>query len=434
MHRIEDTDNRKQAIEKFDSCMERFFDSSGIFLEELKKIPCCDENSVKMYSLAMNYYHDTNLVIDIATHYYDYIAYSMLSVNHTKHDKLYRRFCNETYELTHRLKSILELTEIELDYTFPSENPLDEQLAEMDKTITGQFDENGILYFGAILKNLSKIKDVLKSLEVVGGGRTANSYEEIYDRMREEYYNSDLWENLKNNYISDLIKRKFRNRSITTEAIEDLICELEDELESHEELGAIWQAFKNNKTKLSKEIVNKEYESPQHIEFMFSILGKKELLENWKEEIRFEELPCEIVEEETGLVQGVEFFDEPEEQRFHEAWPEIYSYMKEVKVADYAWCCLHHILTSYHFIKTTSFKFFMRWLNHYANEQLITEVNIRQASFHYFVNVVETKWSLKDMEEFYRQGGKQKITLQLKKKYEKYSRICIELRDILREH
>lgn len=76
----------------------------------------------------------------------------------------------------------------------------------------------------------------------------------------------------------------------------------------------------------------------------------------------------------------------------------------------------------------------MRWLNHYANEQLITEVNIRQASFHYFVNVVETKWSLKDMEEFYRQGGKQKITLQLKKKYEKYSRICIELRDILREH
>ena len=61
--------------------MERFFNSSKTFLEELKKIPCCDENNVKMYTLAMNYYHDTNLVVEIATAYYDYIAYSMLSVN-----------------------------------------------------------------------------------------------------------------------------------------------------------------------------------------------------------------------------------------------------------------------------------------------------------------------------------------------------------------
>ena len=39
MQRIIETDNRIQAITKFDSCMERFFNSSKTFLEELKKIP-----------------------------------------------------------------------------------------------------------------------------------------------------------------------------------------------------------------------------------------------------------------------------------------------------------------------------------------------------------------------------------------------------------
>ena len=434
MRRIEETDNRNQAIEKFDSCMERFFNSSKTFLEELKKIPCCDENNVKMYTLAMNYYHDTNLVIDIATSYYDYIAFSMLSVNFPKHDRLYKRFETELLELRHILKNVSESCSIDLENTFSEENPIDEQLASMDKTISNQFDGDGILYFKGIINNLSKIKDALNYLQVVGAGRTANSYEEIYDRMKEEYYNSETWENLQKNYISKLIKRTFNNKPITYEAIDELVYKLYDDLEGHEELGNIWQAYEDNKTELSKAIVKKEYESACHIEFMFTILGKIELLQNWKEEIRFEELPSEEAEEETGLVHGVEFVNEREEQRFKDAWLEIFAFMEEEKDADYAWCCLHHTLTFYHSIKKTSFKFFMRWLNEYAKKELISEVNIRQVSFHYFIDVVETKWSLEEMEKFYERGGKQKITSQLKTKYKKYSGICLKIREILLEH
>ena len=430
MQRIIETDNRPQAITKFDSCMERFFNSSKTFLEELKKIPCCDENNVKMYTLAMNYYHDTNLVVEIATAYYDYIAYSMLSVNYPKHDRLYKRFESDLLELTHRLNSLSKPYSIVLDNTLLEGISLEEQLAIMDKSICEQLDGNGILYFKGILNNLSKIKDALNSLQVVGAGRTANSYEEIYDRMKEEYFNSDLWENLKNRYISNLIKRTFKNKLITYEAIDELINELYGDLGSHEELGNIWEAYEDNKTELSKAIVKKEYESSTHIEYMFTILGKIELLLNWKEEIRFEELSYEEAEETTGLVQGVEFVNEREQQRFIDAWPEIYEYMEEVKDADYAWCCLHHTMTFYHSIEKTSFKYFMKWLNDFAKKELISEVNIRQVSFHYFIDVVETKWSLEEMEKFYKKGGKQRITPQLKAKYKKYSGICYQLREI----
>ena len=431
MQRIIETDNRPQAITKFDSCMERFFNSSKTFLEELKKIPCCDENNVKMYTLAMNYYHDTNLVVEIATAYYDYIAYSMLSVNYPKHDRLYRRFESDLLELTHRLNGLSEPYSIVLDNTLPKGISLEEQLAIMDKSICEQLDGNGILYFKGILNNLSKIKDALNSLQVVGAGRTASSYEEIYDRMKEEYYNSDIWENLKKNYISNLINRKFKNKYISIDAIDDLIECLYSDLEGHEELGTIWQAFEDNKTELSKAIVKKEYESATHIEYMFTILGKIELLLNWKEEIKFEELPYEEAEEASGLVQGVEFVNEQEQQRFIDAWPEIYEYMEKVKDADYAWCCLHHTMTFYHYIKKTSFKYFMKWLNGFAKKELISEVNLRQVSFHYFIDVVETKWSLEEMEKFYKDGKKkQRITPQLKAKYKKYSGICYQLREI----
>lgn len=434
MRRIEETDSRGQAIAKFDSCMERFFNSSKILLEELKKIPCCDENNVKIYTLAMNYYHDTNLVVDIATAYYDYIAYSMLCVDFPKHDKLYRRFESDLLELTYRLNRLSESDSIVLDSTLPENISLEEQLAIMDKSISEQLDGNGILYFKGIIKNLSRIKDALNSLQVVGAGRTASSYEEIYDRMAEEYYNSDLWENLKNRYISTLVNRTFKNTPITYEKIDELINELYSDLGGHEELGCIWEAYEENKTELSKAIVKKEYESATYIEHMFAILGKIELLQNWKEEIKFEELPCEEAEEATGLVQDVIFINEREEERFTKAWPEIKAYMEEVMDADYAWCCLHHTMTFYHYIKKTSFKFFMRWLNNYAEKELISEVNIRQVSFHYFIDVVETKWSLDEMVKFYERGGKQKITPQLKAKYNKYSSICLRLREILMEH
>ena len=73
----------------------------------------------------------------------------------------------------------------------------------------------------------------------------------------------------------------------------------------------------------------------------------------------------------------------------------------------------------------------MKWLNGFAKKELISEVNIRQVSFHYFIDVVETKWSLEEMEKFYKDGKKkQRITPQLKAKYKKYSGICYQLREI----
>lgn len=405
-------------------------------MEEVKRIGKSDENRIKISTLAINYYHDTTLVSEVVLAYYPYIAQSLLDIRFEKHNDYLQRLQAELNELKMFLCKVINAGAVGMKNEANESTAImqvDPRLLTLDKTITSHLDDDGYLYFEGIVANLQTIETKIHELSLINQNRDDNDYELIYDLSKERYFNSDIWEDAKKGFISYMSEFIYKD-GVTISHIEQEISKCHRDLMEDREIGVLWLARHDKKTQLSKALVNKRYESFESIKFLFDTLGKLELLENWKKERHFETLPCEIAEEKEDMSRSVKFIGDWNVEKFMNAWPEIYQYINKEKEAAYDWCCLHHTLTHYHLIERTTFAIFMRWLQELIGETLISEVNIRQVSSYYFVETVETQWTMKDMEKYIESGGKQKITPQLKAKYDKYSRICIELRDILKKH
>lgn len=436
MDRIKKTDDRDTAIKKFDSCMDDFFILSKRYMEEVKRIGNSEENKVKISTLSMNYYHDTFFIAEIVLAYYPYISRSMLDVRYDKHNEYYNRLQAELIELKLFVARVVNAGAIGLENTScetTSIMKIDSSLMSLDKSITTQLKEEGNLYFEGIASNLQTIEEKINELRLIHQTRGDSDYEMIYDWTREQYFNSEIWEEIKDGYINYLNEFIYKD-GVTISQIDQELSACHRALMEDREIGTLWLARHDKKTQLSQSLVAKNYDTSEQIDYLFSILGKIELLQNWKGELNFEMLPVQIAEEKKDLSRSVIFIGEWNEERFMQAWPEIYSYLNQEKDAAYDWCCLHHTLTFYHIIERTTFAIFMRWLKKMTGEDLISETNIRQVSSYYFVDTVETQWTLKDMEKYYEGGGKQKITTHLGNKYRKYSGICINLREIIKSH
>jgi len=310
---------------------------------------------------------------------------------------------------------------------------VDSNLLSLDKSITTQLKEEGNLYFEGIAYNLRTIEEKINELRLIHQTRGDSDYEMIYEWTREQFFNSDIWEDIKDGYISYLNEFIYKD-GVTISQIDQELSVCHRALMEDREIGSLWLARHEKKTQLSKSLVAKNYNTSKQIDYLFTTLGKIELLQNWKGELNFEMLPVQIAEEKKDLSRSVVFIGEWDEERFKHAWPEIYRCINQEKDAAYDWCCLHHTLTFYHIIERTTFAIFMRWLQQLIGEKLISETNIRQVSSYYFVETVETQWSLWDMEKYYENGGKQKITTQLEKKFKKYYGICNQLREIIKSH
>ena len=401
----------------------------------MNRIGNSDENKVKISTLAMNYYHDTCLVVEIIAPYYTYIAYSMLNIRFDKHNEYLTQLNSDLLELKLKICSIIKAGTVGLDNTFTNEKSIisiDEKLLALDKKLTEQLKDDGNLYFEGIARNFNLIEEGLNKLCTINQTRKDNDYIEIYDWMREEYYNSVQWEDIKGGYVNYLMEFLYKDR-ITQTQIEREIAQYRRNLMEDKELGSLWMAHHENKSELCKRIILMDLNTIDSIHYLFDTLGKIELLEAWKNELIFERLPYKIAKEKKEMVQGVVFVGSWNEERFKRAWPKIFEYMKNEKKADYDWCCLHHTLTFYQIIEKTTFKYFMEWLNQLSGITLINDTNIRKVSSYYFVEKVETQWSVQQMQEHINNGGKEKMTSQWESKFKRYSLICDKIREILLE-
>lgn len=155
-------------------------------------------------------------------------------------------------------------------------------------------------------------------------------------------------------------------------------------------------------------------------------------------DLTFEQIPLDdivYVPDEYDIVKAqVTFIGDFTEYELRKVWDDIYSYMMENKDSAYAWCCLHHIMTCYNLIELTTFNIFMKWLNGFAGEELISDNNIRQCTSDYFVKNVNKRWTLEDMKTYLKKldDSKNRYTEQKKNKLIKYRHICENLYEIFR--
>ena len=432
MRRIREADDRDESIRKFDFCMEQLHTMTENFLDKFVRLKFNDEHKPNIISLAHNLYHDSRLVLNNLIDYHDLITHTLLDIRHEVHEKIFDDFSIYHDKLTGYLTKIIKANSLGIGTAFHNDERKVESnllLKEFDEKIDAQFNENTALYFEGIKRNFQEIESLLFELKILKHGRTDTDYIDLYERVKSVYYHSDVWKRVETNYIKMLSQRGYDKDKILTKKLE-----LSEELESDENLGNEWIAYSNDSPSLCKAILAKKFNSYTEINKMLSILGKLDLLDEWMEDMEYEEesyIP--IDEDENRTVNCVEFVNDDIKKRFEEVWPQIYDYIMEEHDADFVWCCLHHTLSFYNNIRETSFKDFMLWLNDFSGKTLISNDNIRKVKNEYFVRTVKTIWNLDDL-KIHLKKNKKRLTPQIESKYIKYGKICDKIREILLAH
>lgn len=430
MKRIKDADDRDEKIRKFEYCMEKLQAITENFLVTFDCMKFNDEHKPNIISLAHNLYHDSRLVLNNLIDYHDMIIHSLLDIRHEVHEKIFDDFSIYHGKLTGYLKKIIEANSLGIGIALGNPGKKVEGnslLKEFDERIDAQFNENTALYFDGIYRNFQEIESLLYDLKILKHGRTNVDYINLYEWVKNDYYHSDLWEKVKTNYI-----KKLSQHGYDKEQIYAIKNEISNELENDENLGNEWVAYSNDSPSFCKAILAKKFNKNTEINKMLSNLGRLELLDDWLEDMEYEELSyIPLDDNENEVVKGVEFANEDIKKRFEEVWPQIYDCVMKEHDADYIWCCLHHTLSFYNNIRETSFKDFMLWLNVFSGKQLISEDNIRQVKNEYLVRTVHTIWNLEDL-KIYTKENKKRMTQQMISKYVKYGQICDKIRDIIR--
>lgn len=430
MERIKEDDDRQKSINKFDRCMEAFFEASKLFNEEIFRIKQKDEHKLNIVSLAHNFYHVTCLVLDNMDSYYEHIANSMLTIRYEVHEKLLERIKRELLLLKHYISNISE--EETIWGNGLSEDgrwAFDDNLYCSDNLIDTQFNDNGILYFKGINHNLNKIEDKLITLKNLNHSRSESNYEEILQKTKDDYDYSDEWETARRNYISHLTKY---NRNITKELLERCREKEYDKL-MDEELGDLCTDYENNKTQFCKSVIKKDLCDDIIIKNFLKRIGFIELICNWIEKLEEEEF-CGDDNDTDRVIKEVKFIYPYAEDKFKNAWPEIKEYVNGESKKQGIWCCLQHALTFYNNIEKTSFIHFAEWLNKITGEELISDDNRRQINISYWAKAIDTDWTLEGLKAYLRQKKEVKISKQKEKQFMLYQRVFYNLREIIRKY
>lgn len=426
MKRIKEGETRLRAEHIFDDCIEDFFDLSSRFVDDIKRVWDSDESIIKIYTLGLTYFEDIKLIAENTLVYSSYIRNHILSIREQKHEKIKKRIDSDLLELRGIVSKIASAGSTGIKNIQSTNNSLivlEGSSTALRSSINSKFMEDGYMVYEDIQKMIETIEGEIIGLLDLPNKRDDAEYERLYDMICDDYYSSDEWQTLSNNYIDTLYKRKFKHQEVSLSELERIEYSLYDKLVSQEEIGTIWESTEDNKTLRAKRISELQLPNSHLINLQLSYEGKIDIITDWMKELIFKEECFEPYNRDINTTEVV-FVTEYTKRQFERNWQEIREYMKQQNLPAYAWCCLHHTMTFYNKIEKTEFAFFMRWLNEYSGEELISEANIRQYKNNYFVKTVKEKWNLDAL-------LKEKNTAQIQTSYQKYCEICLELKDIL---
>lgn len=457
MKKITADDTRRDAIRKFDDSMDELFRLTASFVEEVKRITVSDENKIKIYTLGLNFSIDVTAIAENVVAYSHFIRNSLLSIRYEKHKDYLDRIKVELNEVRQMAINISNSAAIGIEDEVDGDKEkyhngfMNEyrKVSERDPGalasynalnwyVCNAFSLSGYTCYEEILKGINSIENTLSELLVVNHSRNDNDYEVLYNTAMDEFYSSNNWTQLQKGYINSFYNNRLKRVKPTLEFLDKQKGKIYDWLSEDKEIGFLWEANSDNKTKLAKEIINKEFEDDKNLIYLFEHLGKLKILEDWEWDLKFELTPIDDivdVPDEYDIAQSqVTFIGDFTEDTLRIVWDDIYKYMMENKDSAYAWCCLHHIMTCYNLIELTTFSIFMKWLNGFAGEELISDNNIRQCTSDYFVKNVNKKWTLEDMKSYLEEFGdaKNKYTEHKRTKLIKYRQICEDLIGIFR--
>lgn len=274
-----------------------------------------------------------------------------------------------------------------------------------------------LFYIRYILKQLIEIRNIRLN-------RTESDYNLLFDREFKEYLTTDIWNELRDSFISTTISIKYRGNEPTVDQLLQMRDnEFEMMMELRKELGQ-FDAYLSDTGKLARHLVNKEIKHNVNnpIIDLFGCLGRMKLIDQWILAIQ-EEAPLMEAFEGSSPSEAITFSERLSEERLKSLWPKIEEVYLQRKAID--WVCFYHVLVFRNYVSCDDFKFFARWINETSGREIISEVNIRQIKMSYWAKEAKRMWTIEGFHKW-RDSGK------ADSQYRDFELLCIELNDIIK--
>ena len=403
MERINDQDTRGGIIRKFDHCMEQLFERSQAFLNEITRINTCDEDSSKIYLLALALALDLRLICDNARCYEREIKDTMLDLRIDIHVSYKRRIETDLMLLRARVNRIIQSQSLGLHtYEMPvrdgeeaGPHRQEDELCSLVRRLSRTLDENTLLIFKEIDRAIGYLEQMVTELSALMASRTDEDYRRIYNLSRERYERSAEWKDFKDRYIHHHIQVFYDRHpeKIDSDVLEKCIRDEERRAMEDKELEYVWVAHKDNPVGASRYFVSQQHAADATINRFFQRLC---IIEHLNDQKAHYDCQKALGKETCRPAGDVAFVRPYSEECFRRAWDDIYSYMQAHEAATgYQWCCLHHALAFDNRINDVTFLTFMRWLRGWThNDGLMTDNSIHQYKTNYFVATTAVEWNL----------------------------------------
>ena len=425
---VDSIKERIALFNQFDKTMDALVEELEMFRSVSKTLIKQKTESIKLYGLAFNLAWSLRNSIELCQKYEQEVRNSLLHDRFDRNKQLSDLFEEKADELVPFIERIVNamcigIDELERDEVIiikDEEKLLSDTayLSELSKDLS----KNGYKILEIVCFYLRYLSDTLINTKTVRANMTGNEYRFLFEREFNEFLKTEEWSDLKDTFIDTTISRKFHGVEPTKDELNELLFTEIEKIEAMSEHFGVIEPYINDYANLSRIILNRQF--PNEINTpvleLFHCLGRKRIVELWREQMEQEEL-CYVPEEGEADVMYSEKFNEAVCKR---VLPRIRALLKDKDRM--AWVCFYHVLVFYSYIICRDFNVFNRWLTQMAGEEIINTTYARKLKMSYWVTAAGKQWTKE--EALAETNSKQQET-----KYREYTLLCEEIREIINE-
>ena len=425
---VDSIKERIALFNQFDKTMDALVEELEMFRSVSKTLIKQKTESIKLYGLAFNLAWSLRNSIELCQKYEQEVRNSLLHDRFDRNKQLSDLFEEKADELVPFIERIVNamcigIDELERDEVIiikDEEKLLSDTayLSELSKDLS----KNGYKILEIVGFYLRYLSDTLINTKTVRANMTGNEYRFLFEREFNEFLKTEEWSDLKDTFIDTTISMKFHGVEPTKDELNELLFTEIEKIEAMSEHFGVIEPYINDYANLSRIILNRQF--PNEINTpvleLFHCLGRKRIVELWREQMEQEEL-CYIPEEGEADVMYSEKFNEAVCKR---VLPRIRALLKDKDRM--AWLCFYHVLVFYSYIICRDFNAFNRWLTQMAGEEIINATYARKLKMSYWVIAASKQWTKEGA--LAETNSKQQET-----KYRDYIQLCEEIRDIINE-
>lgn len=428
---VEGIKERLELFNQYDQAMEKLVEELEYFYKNSKALARQESEVIKLYGLAFNFGWTLRNIIELCQKYENEVKKSLLHERFDINRRLSDEFEQSVDEIVPQIEKLSQTLNVSIDDNqrveiitaddSDAEKLLsdNEYLSELSKDLAA----NGNKILNIVCFYLRHISKQLINIKTVRANLTDNDYRFLFEREFKEYLSTDEWSDLKYDFIDRTIKNKYHGIEPTKEQLYELRNdEIERIVDMSDNFGAI-DPYLDDYPKLSRHIINRNFNTQINTPVLdlFLHIGRKLIIEQWQEQLESEELCYEPEDDEEAEIIYSEQYSEAICKR---TMPKILALFEERDAMD--WVCFYHVLVFYNYIGCDDFNAFNRWLTQVVGKEIISAGNARKIKMSYWAKNAKKQWS--------KQGALEETdTAQQETKFRNYTRLCDEIREIIRQ-